>query len=142
MFEPMYKWRLRFRNSAFLRLFAGESGEAEAPCAPVGEARAPVGEARGTVKGVTRRVVIVSEPDPNVFEEAIFVVREDYLNGGGVCASELLREAKTAAGGYIEGALGRRVRRTYPVFRAAVCVAVGIALTVAVWFALRWFAVL
>ena len=38
-------------------------------------------ETRGAVKGVARRVVIVSDPDPTVFEEAIFVVREDF--GGG-----------------------------------------------------------
>ena len=29
------------------------------------------------VKGISRRVVVVRPPDPSVFEEAIFVVREN-----------------------------------------------------------------
>ena len=135
MFEAMYKWKLRLKNSAFLRMIAGYPKKTE-------DVRAPSREPCGAVRGVARRVVIVSEPDPEVFEEAIFVVREDFMNGGGVGASEILREAETAAGGYLETTLGRPARRTYPVLRAAVCVAAGAALTVAVWFALRWFAVL
>ncbi|NCB51992.1 MAG: hypothetical protein EOM54_08955 [Clostridia bacterium] len=134
MFEAMYGWRLRFRKSAFMKMIAGYPKEEQEA-----EACVPIRETCGAVKGVSRRVVIVSEPDPNVFEEAIFVVREDYMNGGGIGASELLREAKTAAGGYIETALGRPSRRTYPGLRAAVCIAAGIALTVAVWFILQWF---
>lgn len=137
MFESMYRWKLRFRNSAFLRRIAGDPKET-----PEAGACVPAREPCGAVKGVARRVVIVSEPDPEIFEEAIFVVREDYMNGGGVGAPEILREAKTAAGGYIEASLGKPARRFLPVLRAAVCVAAGVALSVAVWFALRWFAVL
>lgn len=37
---------------------------------------------RSVVKGVARRAVIVRSPDPRMFEEAIFIVREDYANAG------------------------------------------------------------
>lgn len=139
MFGAMYKWRLRFQKSGLLRKLAGFPKERPDETAGL---CVPAREVSGAVKGVARRVVIVSEPDPDVFEEAIFVVREDFINGGGVGASDILREAKTAAGGYIESALGRPSRRAYPILRAAVCVAIGVALTVSVWFLLRWFALL
>ena len=34
-------------------------------------------EATEVVKGVAKRVIVVKSPDPNVFEEAIFIVREE-----------------------------------------------------------------
>ena len=34
-------------------------------------------EATEVVKGVAKRVIVVKSPDPKVFEEAIFIVRED-----------------------------------------------------------------
>ena len=36
-------------------------------------------EAAEVVKGVAKRVIVVKSPDPKVFEEAIFIVREDYM---------------------------------------------------------------
>ena len=39
-------------------------------------------EAFDVVKGVAKRVIVVKSPDPKVFEEAIFIVREDYMNTG------------------------------------------------------------
>ena len=37
-----------------------------------------------TLKGVARRVVIVRSPPESVFEQAIFIVREDVARSGGV----------------------------------------------------------
>ena len=34
-------------------------------------------EGKDVVKGTARRVIVVRSPDPNVFEEAIFLVKED-----------------------------------------------------------------
>lgn len=48
------------------------------------------------VKGNTRRVVVVKSPDEKLFEQAIFLLREDALSGGGVSDSELLRQAREA----------------------------------------------
>ena len=57
-------------------------------------------EALDVVKGVAKRVIVVKSPDPKVFEEAIFIVREDYMKTAGVTRSQLLSEAKQAAGVY------------------------------------------
>ena len=57
-------------------------------------------EERDVVKGTARRVIVVKSPDPAVFEEAIFVVRDDYLRKPGVSQKELMRQAKRAASGY------------------------------------------
>ena len=34
------------------------------------------------VKGVTRQVVVVKSPDPKLFEQAIFLLREEALDQG------------------------------------------------------------
>lgn len=54
-----------------------------------------------TVKGVARRVVIVRSPAESVFEEAIFIVREEAERSGGVSREEVLSEARRAAGAYV-----------------------------------------
>lgn len=33
------------------------------------------------VKGITRQVILVKSPDPRLFEEAIFIVKEEALAG-------------------------------------------------------------
>lgn len=52
-----------------------------------------------TLKGVARRVVIVRSPPDSVFEQAIFIVREDARSGG-VTSEQVLTEARRAAGAY------------------------------------------
>ena len=39
------------------------------------------------VKGISRRVIVVDSPDPQIFEQAIFILRTD---GGGVSAQQAL----------------------------------------------------
>lgn len=58
-------------------------------------------EATEVVKGTARRIIVVKAPDPRVFEEAIFIVREDYMRSPGVTQSKLMEEARQAANGYI-----------------------------------------
>ncbi len=53
------------------------------------------------VKGVARRVVLVKSPDPKVFDEAIFIVREETGRGPGVTTSQLLREAQEVAESFV-----------------------------------------
>ena len=65
---------------------------------------------QGTLKGVARRVVIVRSPVESVFEEAIFIVREDIARSGGVSREEVLDQALRAAGEYV-GALNPARRR-------------------------------
>ena len=49
------------------------------------------------VKGITRQVILVKSPDPKLFEEAIFIVKEEALAREGVSADQVIREARQAA---------------------------------------------
>ena len=58
------------------------------------------------VKGITRRVVLVKSPDPRVFDEAIFIVKEDAMKKAGITNEEILREAQSVAENYVRGKKG------------------------------------
>ena len=45
------------------------------------------------VKGTSRRVIVVDSPDTELFEQAIFIVRNDAMNRNGVTAQRLVDEA-------------------------------------------------
>ena len=47
------------------------------------------------VKGTTRQVVVVKGAEPKLFEQAIFLLREDAL-AEGISDDELLRQARQA----------------------------------------------
>lgn len=88
------------------------------------------------VKGITRQVILVKSPDPKLFEEAIFIVKEEALAREGVSADQVIRQARQAADGYLKS--GRawnrqlvRPRWTY----APLWTAVGAAAASAVWWA-------
>ena len=57
-------------------------------------------EAAGVVKGTNRRVIVVKNPDPRIFDEAIFVIKEEYMKRGG-SMEQMLEEARQAAGEYL-----------------------------------------
>ena len=66
------------------------------------------------VKGTSKRVVVVKSPDPKVFEQALFIVREEYAGGGGSARHEILREAQEVADRYLHSVsppVGRRRSR-------------------------------
>lgn len=42
------------------------------------------------VKGISRRVIVVDSPDPQIFEQAIFILRTD---GGGISSQQLVDQA-------------------------------------------------
>ena len=48
------------------------------------------------VKGVSRQVIVVQSPDPKLFEQAIFILRDD-ASAEGITEQMLLQEAKRAA---------------------------------------------
>ena len=82
------------------------------------------------VKGNTRQVVVVKSPDPKLFEQAIFLLREDALEKHGVSERELLEEARRVASGYVaDHAQGKRRRSLPPL----VWTAVGAAPFCAAW---------
>ena len=45
------------------------------------------------VKGTSRRVIVVDSPDPNLFEQAIFIVKNDVFSQEGVTSQQVLGEA-------------------------------------------------
>ena len=51
------------------------------------------------VKGVSRQVIVVHSPEPKLFEQAIFILKEDAV-GEGVTDDALLKEARQAIQGY------------------------------------------
>ena len=55
------------------------------------------------VKGITRQVILVKSPDPKLFEEAIFIVKEEAMNREGVGAEQVIRQARQAADNYLKG---------------------------------------
>ena len=48
------------------------------------------------VKGITRQVIVVKAQDQKLFDQAIFLVRDDVLAEGGITEELLLNEAKIA----------------------------------------------
>jgi len=82
------------------------------------------------VKGISKRVVVVRFPDTRVFEQAIFIVREDAGLRPGVSADQVLREACQAAEGYVN----TKPRRKFRVGSVLLLLS-GAALTGLVWLA-------
>lgn len=70
------------------------------------------------VKGVSRRVVVVDSPDPQLFEQAIFIVRNDAFHRNGVSSQQVMAEAVEAASRYAGIAQGKKSRasRLLPLF--------------------------
>ncbi len=59
------------------------------------------------VKGVSRRVVVVDSPDPQLFEQAIFIVRNDAFHRNGVTSQQVMAEAVEAAARYVGAGQGK-----------------------------------
>lgn len=99
------------------------------------------GEANGVVKGMNRRVVVVRSPDPRIFDEAIFIVKDEFLRSDPDGAQKLLEEARRAADDYVRRSGGERRRpfrrKWTPLYAAAGAAAAGAA-----WLAVRFVGVL
>ena len=88
------------------------------------------------VKGVSKRVIVVKSPDPKIFEQAIFIIREDFAGQAGVSDKDVLREARRAADNYLRG--GRRFTgRVMGPIRAPLYAAAGAAATGLAWIAVQ-----
>lgn len=48
------------------------------------------------VKGVSRQVIVVHSPDPKLFEQAIFILKDEAVGQEGVTDELLLKEAQQA----------------------------------------------
>ena len=45
------------------------------------------------VKGISKQVIVVNSPDPKLFEQAIFILKEEAVGKEGVTDEALLKEA-------------------------------------------------
>ena len=79
------------------------------------------------VKGISKQVIVVHAPEPKLFEEAIFILREDAVGREGVTDELLLKEAKRLIG---SSANRKRVFR----FSGLLWMLAGVVLTGLVWF--------
>ena len=71
------------------------------------------------VKGVSRRVVVIRSPDKRVFEEAIFIVREE--SGKSITGEMIVKEAQAVADRYVrENLKKRRLPKLPPLFYLSV----------------------
>ena len=50
------------------------------------------------VKGISKQVIVVNSPDPELFEQAIFILNESAMGREGVTEELLLQEAKRLIG--------------------------------------------
>ena len=68
------------------------------------------------VKGISRQVIVVDAPEPKLFEQAIFILKQDM--GEGITDEALLKEAKKIIHGS-EGAAKKRHFYLYGAFWAS-----------------------
>lgn len=61
------------------------------------------------VKGINRQVIVVKSPDPKLFDQAIFLLREDAA-GSGVSSEQIIRQAQQAASDYLRSHTARSRR--------------------------------
>jgi len=83
------------------------------------------------VKGISKRIIVVKSPDPKIFEQAIFVVREDFVGQKGISERELMRQARASLSGCLTQ--GERSRRLLPWLRGALYAAAGAAGAALTW---------
>ncbi len=69
------------------------------------------------VKGISRQVIVVHSPDPKLFEQAIFILKDAALEDGGVTDEMLMKEAKRLISS--SAAPKRRAISAYGVFWAS-----------------------
>lgn len=68
------------------------------------------------VKGINRQVIVVKSPDPKLFDQAIFLLREDAFSSSGTTPEQVIRQARQAADGYLRKntVVGRAAARLSP----------------------------
>jgi len=77
------------------------------------------------VKGISRQVIVVQSPDPKLFEQAIFILKDEAV-GQGVTDEALMKEANQV----LRGSAGPGKRKLYlygPVWACGGAVLTGLA---------------
>ena len=79
------------------------------------------------VKGISKQVIVVHSPDPKLFDQAIFILKDEAV-GQGITEEALLKEAQQV----VRGGFGRGKRRRLSAY-GPVWAAGGAMLTGAAW---------
>ena len=80
------------------------------------------------VKGISRQVIVVHAPDPKLFEQASFILKDDAV-GEGITDEALLREARSA----IRGSEDRPGKKRHFYLYGAVWASGGALITGLIW---------
>ena len=80
------------------------------------------------VKGVSKRVIVIKSPDRRIFDEAIFIVREDVT--AKFTGDDILKEAQTVAGNYVKTHIKKSFLSRLSPPLAALC---GAGMTASIW---------
>ena len=83
------------------------------------------------VKGISRQVIVVHSPDPQLFEQAIFILKDKAVSEG-VTDEALVKEARKVISG-TEFHSGNGIWLKGPVWAAAGALITGIAWMLSVW---------
>lgn len=79
------------------------------------------------VKGISRQVIVVHSPDPNLFDQAIFILKDEAVGKAGITEELLLKEANR-----IINTPTVKGRKRYLLF-GPIWAAIGAAVTGLVW---------
>jgi hypothetical protein len=80
------------------------------------------------IKGVSKRVIVVNSPDPQLFEKAIFILRDGAFLKKNATQDDILREAQKIANCYVKNnVLKKRIKVPAPAYAAAGAAVTGIA---------------
>ena len=82
------------------------------------------------VKGISRQVILVDAPEPKLFEQAIFILKEDME---GITDEALLKEARQAIQGQNKSPRKRHIWLYGAFWAAAGALATGTAWLMTVW---------
>ena len=83
------------------------------------------------VKGISRQVIVVHSPDPQLFEQAIFILKDKAVSEG-ITDEALVKEARKVIFG-TEFHRGNAIWLKGPVWAAAGAAITGIAWLLSVW---------
>ena len=83
------------------------------------------------VKGVSRQVIVVHAPEPKLFEQAIFILKDDM--GEGITDDVLLKEARQAIQGNDKTARKRHIWLYGAFWAAAGALATGMIWVTTLW---------
>ena len=86
------------------------------------------------VKGLSRKIIVVKSPDPKIFEQAIFIVKDDYLLSRGIDQKELMRQANEAASAYVNRTYKRKSRNFIKILLGGVVSAAVLGIVAAIYY--------